>query len=212
MLVIAVIIRQIPIVSIPFKWLESYFHEISHGLAAIFTGGKVIQIELFTNGAGLCTSQGGHSFTIAFFGYAGAIFWGAMIYSLAGKHQRIAQFFTGLILLLLVFSIVFWVRDLLTMVILGVLVAMFFMLIKMNQLKHIQNLLQLLGLLVLLNSLFSPFYLIDGRELGDGAALAAKTGIPELVWVAVWFILAVIALISLSRSSNGTSSNTSRVE
>ena len=212
MLVIAVIIRQIPIVSIPFKWLESYFHEISHGLAAIFTGGKVIQIQLFANGAGLCTTQGGHSFTIAFMGYAGAILWGTIIYSLAGKHQRIAQFFTGLILLLLVFSLVFWVRDVLTMVILGVLVAMFFMLIKMNQLKHVQNLLQLLGLLVLLNSLFSPFYLIDGRDLGDGAALATKTGIPELIWVAIWFILAVVALLSLSKSNNGTLSNANRVE
>ncbi len=74
--VAAIIIKQLPLVSIPFNWLESYFHEISHGLAAILTGGKVLRIQLFANGAGLCTTQGGISFVISFAGYAGATLWG----------------------------------------------------------------------------------------------------------------------------------------
>ena len=59
---------QIPIISIPFKWLDSYFHEISHGIAALVTGGEIIRIQLFTNGAGLCTTRGGSAFFISFFG------------------------------------------------------------------------------------------------------------------------------------------------
>lgn len=153
-LLVAALIREIPIISIPFNWLESYFHEISHGIAALATGGNIVRIQLFTNGAGLCTTQGGSAFMISFFGYAGAIIWGGIIYNIAGQHQRIAQVFTGVIMVLLVCSILFWVRDLLTLIILVVLLLMFFMTIKMKQLKYLQTFIQLFGLLVLLNSFF----------------------------------------------------------
>lgn len=40
LLFVAIVIKQLPLVSIPFNWLESYFHEVSHGIAAMLTGGK----------------------------------------------------------------------------------------------------------------------------------------------------------------------------
>ncbi len=198
-LIAGVIIRQIPIVSIPFNWLESYFHEIGHGLAAIATGGKIVNIQLFTNGAGLCTTQGGNAFTISFFGYAGAILWGGLIYTFAGQHQRLAQLFSALITLLIGISILLWARDLLTIIILGALLTMFILTIKLKQLKTLQKFVQLLGIIVLLNSLFSPLYLLDGRNLGDGATLAASTGIPEILWVTIWSGLALAMIVFLSR-------------
>lgn len=197
LLVAAVVIKQLPLVSIPFNWLESYFHEISHGLAAILTGGTVLRIQLFANGAGLCTTQGGISFIISFAGYAGATFFGWGIYRLAGTHQRTAQIFSVLIFLLIVGSMIFWGRDILTWFILGVLAALFLRTIKLKKLHYLQRLMQLFGLLILLNSLSSPSYLLDGRNLGDGAALANMTFIPEFIWVLIWFSLALIALYSL---------------
>lgn len=198
-LIAAAIIREIPIVSIPFNWLESYFHEIGHGLAAIATGGKIVNIQLFTNGAGLCTTQGGSAFVISFFGYAGAIFWGGLIYSFAGQHQRLAQFFSGFIILLLSASILLWARDPLTIIILASLLLMFVMTIKLKRLAMLQKFVQLLGIIVLLNSLFSPLYLLDGRDLGDGATLATSTGIPEILWVTIWSGLALAMIIFISR-------------
>jgi hypothetical protein len=200
-LLLAAIVRQLPIVSIPFKWLESYFHEISHGMAALVSGGSIVQIQLFPNGAGLCTTQGGVAFLISFFGYAGAIIWGTLIYSLAGKHQRMAQLFSAFIILLLVSSMIFWVRDLLTFVIVTVLLVLFVLMHKFEQIKYLQNFMQLIGALVLLNSLFSPLYLVDGRNLGDGASLANLTAIPEIVWVFLWSSLAVCAAVLLGRKT-----------
>jgi len=193
------IIRKIPIVSIPFNWLESYFHEIGHGLAAIVTGGAIIRIQLFADGAGLCTTQGGSAFFISFFGYAGAILWGGLIYSFAGQHQRLAQFFSAFIILLLSASILLWVRDLLTIIILASLITMFIMTIKLKRLTMLQKFVQLLGIIVLLNSLFSPLYLLDGRNLGDGATLSSSTGIPEVLWVTIWSGLALAMIVFLSR-------------
>ena len=197
----AILIKQLPLVSIPFNWLESYFHEVSHGIAAILTGGNVLRIQLFANGAGLCTTQGGIGFIITFAGYAGATLWGWGIYKLASAHQKVAQVFSVLIFILLVSSIVFWGRDLLTWFILGVLAALFLLTIKLQKIHYLQRLMQLFGLLILLNSLSSPSYLLDGRHLGDGAALASMTFIPEIIWVLIWFLIALLALYSLYKTA-----------
>ena len=201
LLFIAIIIKQLPLISIPFNWLESYFHEISHGIAAILTGGRILQIQLFASGAGLCTTQGGISFFISFAGYAGASLWGWGIYKLASMHQKFAQVFSVVILILLISSIVFWGRDLLTWFILGVLALLFLLTFKLHKTHYLQRLMQLFGLLILLNSLSSPSYLLDGRHLGDGAALASRTLIPEFVWVFIWFAIALFSLYSLYKTA-----------
>lgn len=201
LLLLAIVIKQLPLVSIPFNWLESYFHEISHGIAAMLTGGSVLRIQLFASGAGLCTTQGGINFIISFAGYAGATLWGWGIYKLASAHQKVAQVFSVLIFILLVSSIVLWGRDLLTWVILGVLAILFLLTIRLHKTHYLQRLMQLFGLLILLNSLSSPSYLLDGRNIGDGAALAASTFIPEFVWVFIWFSIALFALYSLYKTA-----------
>ncbi|MFT6900422.1 MAG: membrane-associated protease RseP (regulator of RpoE activity) [Colwellia sp.] len=197
----ALILSQIPIISIPFKWLESYFHEISHGLAALFTGGSIVRIQLFSNGAGLCTTRGGMSFLISFMGYAGAALWGMGIYYIATIHQRIAQILSGIIALLLLTTLIFWARDLLTLLIITALLALVVLKFKYSKLSYLQVSLQLTGVLILLNSVKSPWYLIDGRNIGDGAALSQLTGIPEFLWVIVWFSIGVGGIILLARTS-----------
>lgn len=201
LLFFAIVIKNLPLVAIPFNWLESYFHEISHGIAAILTGGHVLRIQLFANGAGLCTTQGGIGFVISFAGYGGATLWGWGIYKLASAHHKVAQIFSVLILLLLISSIIFWGRDVLTWFILAILAVIFLLTIRMQKTHYLQRLMQLFGLLILLNSLASPAYLLDGRHLGDGAALASMTFIPEIIWIAIWFSIALLALYSLYKAA-----------
>ena len=54
---------------------------------------------------------------------------------------------------------------------------------------------------MLINSLMSPLYLLDGQARGDGAALADLTFIPEVIWVAIWFSVALFAIYRLSKVS-----------
>jgi len=201
-LIAAFLILQLPIISVPFKWLESYFHEISHGLSALVTGGSIVQIQLFPNGSGLCTTRGGLNFLISFMGYAGAIFWGALIYSIASVHQRIAKIFSGLVICLFIVSLLFWIRDILSFVIVTILLSIFIAQFKLPKSHYLQVALKLTGILVLVNSLYSPWYLIDGRSLGDGAALAQLTMIPEFIWVFIWSIIGISSLVLLAKKSS----------
>jgi len=199
-LLAAAVILQLPFVSIPFKWLESYFHEISHGLSAIITGGSIVKIELFPNGAGLCTTRGGSRFIVSFMGYAGAALWGTLIYYLASAHQRIAQAFSFLLAVLIVVSLVFWVRDVLTFVIISSLLVLILAKFKFANLSSLQLSLQVTGALVLLNSIKSPLYLLDGRNLGDGATLSNLTGLPEVFWVFIWFVIGISGIMVLIKN------------
>jgi hypothetical protein len=196
----AAVISQLPLISIPFKWLETYFHEISHGLAAVATGGNIAKIELFPNGAGLCTTQGGSRFFISFMGYAGAAIWGTLIYLVASTHQRVAQLITALIATMLCLTLIFWVADLLTFFIIVTLLLITLAKFKFSKVAYLQISLQVTGALVLMNSIKSPWYLIDGRNFGDGAALANLTGLPEILWVFIWFMIGISGIILLIKN------------
>ena len=198
LLFLAIILTRLPIISIPFNWLESYFHELSHGLAALMSGGKIIKIELFTNGAGLCTTQGGSRFFISFMGYTGAILWGALLYLAAKRYNKVAKNISLFMLALLAVSILLWVRDLLTLVILLVLMALFYGKWRLKS-DYIAIMLQFIGLTVLLNAVLSPLHLLDGRHIGDGASLASLTYIPELLWVVLWSSMGVAVLYQLGK-------------
>lgn len=194
LLLLALMVKNIPYVGIPFNWLESFFHELSHGLAALLSGGSIVQIQLFPNGAGLCTTQGGIAFLIAFSGYAGAVAWGVIIYKIAdwqtslktSLSNNLSQYFSVFMVLLLVITCLLWVRDLLTLSICIALIFLFAISVKISRFKFLPILLKLIALMVLLNSLSSPLYLIDGRGIGDGSALAELTFIPEIIWIIVW--------------------------
>ena len=186
-----------PLISVPFNWLESYFHELSHGLAALVTGGRVVQIQLFPNGAGLCTTQGGMRFVISLMGYLGATLFGYFICRLAQGFQAQARWIYPVFIALMTLSLILWVRDVLTAFIIGVLIALFVVKWRFVKSHSLGLWLKFTGIIVLLNSVYSPLYLIDGRHLGDGASLASMTFIPEIIWALLWSASGIFALYLL---------------
>ncbi|GAA5140100.1 M50 family metallopeptidase [Thalassotalea piscium] len=195
---------QIPIISIPFKWLESYFHEVSHGIAALATGGEIVRIQLFANGAGLCTTLGGSTFFISFFGYAGAAIWGVIYYLMAGLHHRLAQIFALILILLFIVTLLLWSRDILTIGIILLLLSLVVVKLRYGRSFYLKLSLQVTGVMVLLNSIKSPWYLIDGRNIGDGSALAQQTGIPEMFWVICWCVITISGIVLLAKAQKNS--------
>ncbi|QSX35468.1 M50 family metallopeptidase [Shewanella avicenniae] len=193
-LLLALVLSKLPVVSIPFKWLESYFHELSHALAALISGGQVSHIELFSNGAGLCYSAGGWPVLIGFSGYAGAATWGALLYLLA--CSRTAVKFSYLVFGIgVLLSMLLWGRDVLTIAIMVSLAVLFLLPLKFYKTLIMRGALRLMALIVLLNALASPAVLLGISDRGDAAMLADITFLPAFIWVLLWFGCGVFALL-----------------
>lgn len=191
-LVVALLITRIPYLSVPFKWLESYFHELSHGIATILSSGIVSHIQLFPNGAGFCFSQGGSPMLIGFAGYFGAACWGYLIYLLATWPKGIRVSF-ALLGALVVLSGLLWGRDILTLAILAVLTIILLLPLKLSQNKILTQFLRIIGLMIMLNALASPTVLL-GLGQGDAVMLAERTWIPAWIWVGLWLLTSAGAL------------------
>ncbi len=195
MVIVALSLSWVPFIHWPFQWLQTYYHEISHGLAALATGGQISRIELNADGSGVCYTRGGSRFIISLFGYIGAVFWGMLIY--LSTTIRSAKAFQGIILItavLLIITLGGWSRDVATVAILTVLLALVILHWRLKSIFVTRLFFQFIGIYILLDAIKSPLHLIDGLDKGDGAILSNISGIPEIAWVVCWFGIALIGL------------------
>ena len=95
---------------LPAKLLTVFFHELSHGLAAILTGGHILRITLNMQQGGVCYFTGGWFLVTATAGYLGSLLWGSGIL-LASLKKGISRGLTEGIGALLLFTAALWMRD-----------------------------------------------------------------------------------------------------
>jgi len=201
-IVVAFVIDYLPLINLPFLWSETFFHEISHGMAALLSGGRIHGISLNFNGSGLCTTSGGSHIFISFAGYAGSVLWGLVIYSTASflSHNK-SKYIVMTIVGMLVIVLLLWARDMPTIIILLVLLGMYLLPLYKKLGVGVKYFIQIVGVFVMLDAIRSPLYLLDGRALGDGAALSKLTWMPEIFWIMTWFTIALGGLYWLWISS-----------
>lgn len=187
-LLAALLLKSLPLVHLPFDWFQTFFHELSHGLAALLTGGGIIAIRIAADTSGSCLSSGGIPLVILFAGYAGGALWGYLIYlSVSAKHAK--QIALSLALLVVLVGVL-WVRDWETPLILLTITALFMAAYRYANRTWVHRFVAFVGLYVLIEAFRSPFYLIDGERKGDGSALAQLTFLPEFVWILLWILIA----------------------
>src|SRR5690606_11745044 len=95
------------------KILVVFFHELSHGLAAIFTGGRIHGIELNARQGGLTYTSGGIALLITSAGYIGSMLWGGLLI-LGARYIRRRQVVTLLLGLILLGAGLLYVRPVLS--------------------------------------------------------------------------------------------------
>ncbi len=69
----------------PLKIFVVFMHEVSHGLAAIATGGQIVEIQINPHQGGHALTQGGSRFLTLTAGYLGSLLWGGLILLLAAR-------------------------------------------------------------------------------------------------------------------------------
>ena len=171
----------------PLKWFEVFFHEISHGLTAMLTGGMISRIDLQFSGSGTCWRSGGWDIPVVFMGYAGASLWGTLIYmSAATTSKKGARIIAVALLVTLLTATLFWIRDIESLVVMTVMSGILALTLRYGENSAIKYFIELIGIYILISSIQSPTFLLDGDNQGDGASLATLTLVPEFIWVMLW--------------------------
>lgn len=182
----------------PVKLLVVLFHEISHGVTAILTGGEAISLEIGPDLSGECRISGGNPFLIASSGYLGSFIAGAVLFYSAYNRRFGNIALSILAAVLILFTINKGTGQLLP-VLTFVVVLILFVIMKFTPETISGYLLKSLGIISCL------YVVIDIKEdiltvshsLSDAAILAEITGIDSFVWGIMWMAFCIAGIYLL---------------
>ena len=179
----------------PLKLLVVFFHESSHALATLLTGGTVKELVINQQQGGHVISQGGNQFIIISAGYIGSLLWGVAIYmaSVKSRHDKLLMFALGLsvIIITIIFS--------------GSLFSLLFGLLSGAAMLLIAKYLTdtyndfILRLISLTSMMYAPLDIYSDTILrsylqSDAYLLAEYTGGSTLLWGCIWFVISAAVI------------------
>jgi len=172
----------------PLKLFVVLLHEISHGLAALATGGSIERIVITPDLGGTCFCGGGDAFLTLSAGYLGSLLWGVVLVLLAAHLGRRASWVTALIGAAIAVVSILYVRS--PFGLLFGLSAGAALLVAARYLSPVANA-RILWTLGLTSCLYAVLDIksdvLDRPELqSDARMLAEMTGVPTLVWGGLW--------------------------
>jgi hypothetical protein len=184
----------------PFRLFVVLLHEVSHGLAAIATGGAIVSIGLTFDEGGVCLTRGGSPFLVLNAGYVGSLLWGAAFLLLGGQRQR-AQAVIGLVGAFTFVVTLVYVRT--GFGLLYGLAAGLALLAVASRLRPAVSevLLAAIGAMSCLYAVWdiASDVLLRRAAASDAAALARLTGIPALLWGAAWIAISLLVIVAVGR-------------
>ena len=190
---------------LPLKVFVVLLHEISHGLAALLTGGSVEKLMLLSDQGGLAFTRGGNRFVILSAGYLGSALWGALFMQLAWSRSSIRSYaihFIGIVLLLV---LVLYIRDLYTIGYVSLTMFVILLIGSWGGDRLKMAILWIVGTFSCLYAVIDIFtdILADGPFAGlslfgslsgfsnDAQLLSTITYIPAFIWGLLWSGLAI---------------------
>jgi hypothetical protein len=184
----------------PFRIFVVFLHEISHGLAAVLTGGAIESIGLSFDEGGVCRTRGGSPFLILSAGYLGSLLWGALFLLLGGRRARAR----GVIAAIGVFTLVVTVLYVRTLFGFGYGLATGLALVAVaSRLRPAVSevLLAAIGATSVLYAVWDIATDVLLRHSGesDAAALAALTLVPAPIWGVLWIVVSLAVLVTVAR-------------
>jgi hypothetical protein len=189
----------------PLKLLVVFFHESSHALAALLTGGTVKELIINKDQGGHVISQGGNQFIILSAGYIGSLLWGVVIYLTSVKTNYDKTIMAVLAVSIIIITVVFsrslfsWLFGLLTG---GVMLLM----AKYLAEKYNDFALRVIGLTSMMYAPLDIYSDTISRSYlpSDAYLLAEYTGGATILWGGIWIIISVIVIFYCLKSTLNT--------
>jgi hypothetical protein len=185
----------------PLKLFVVLLHEISHGLAAVATGGQIRAITITPAEGGACLCGGGSAFLSLSAGYLGSLLWGGLMIWGAVRLGRRAHWLTAGIGVLVASITLLFIRQPFALSFgLAFGAALVALALKAGLAMNRATLVGLGMTSALYAVLDIKSDILDRPELrSDARMLAELTGIPTVVWGVLWIGLAIAFCFLLFR-------------
>jgi hypothetical protein len=198
---------QTPFV-VPLKILIVFFHEASHAIASVITGGEVVSLTVSPNQGGLVISRGGSRFWTLTAGYLGSLLIGAglLLAATRTRADRKIMAVCGIVMLVLAGL---YVREFFALgFVVGAGVAM---LLAARFLGHNTNdlILRVIGLTSMIYVPYDIFSDTIARSTlrSDARMLAEEFGGTTQIWGGLWLLVSLIVIGFCLRFILGRNSN-----
>lgn len=180
----------------PLRLLVVFFHELSHGLTAIATGGEISHIEIVAQEGGVCYTRGGSRFLTLSAGYLGSLLWGGGIYYLAAATRRDRALMMALGGLVLIITVLYLRNPF------GFGFALATGLVMIGAAQKLPEMVNdlALRLIGMTSMIYAPLDIIDDiirrpNIPSDAYMLAQEIGGTAQFWGGVWLIISVGILL-----------------
>lgn len=182
---------------LPLTYLNTHLHELGHAFAAILTGGRVSSILVNADGSGLANVWGGSMPVVAMAGYVGAAAVGGGLIA-ASKSQDSAHAALKLMAFTMLGALIFFVRGDGVGIASGIVWTLVLFWLGSRFTKEFSQVVAaFLGIQMALTSV-QAFLALYGASLynahSDAEIMERATGIPALVWAALWLVLSVLSV------------------
>ena len=193
---------------VPLKILIVFFHEASHAIASVVTGGEVLSLSISSDQGGVVMSRGGSRFWTLTAGYLGSLLIGVALL-LAATRTRFDRQTMGLCGLIILIIAGFYVRDVFA---LGFTIGTGIAMIAASVvLSHNANdlILRVIGLTSMIYVPYDIFSDTIARSSlrSDARMLAEEFGGTTVMWGGLWLIVSVAIIGWCLRYGLGRSSN-----
>ena len=184
----------------PLKILTVFFHEISHGLGAIITGGSIKEIHLSPAQGGTCWTAGGWRFVVLPAGYLGSMAFGGAILVGASRTTHDRQIMRGLGCILLLVSLLY-VRPFIGFGFgFGILTALGMLVLATYAPNRVNDFaLKVIGLTSCLYSVLDIKSDLIDRDIpeSDASRFAELFGGSSFMWGVIWMSIAIVSSLWL---------------
>ncbi len=189
----------------PLKLLVVFFHEASHALATLATGGRVEELVIVPAQGGHVISAGGNRFLGLSSGYLGSLLWGGLLYSLAVTSKKDREVMLCLSVFVLVITLYAMSPFSNTFGFTFCLLTGVFMSFSARKLSHGFNdfVLRLIGLT---SMIYAPLDIISdtlvrSEARSDARMLAEEFWGTTVFWGTLWTLLSLAFVLWIIRWS-----------